>query len=89
MKKQIHAYFTGRVQGVGFRYTALDIGRKLGVSGWVKNLPDGKVELAAEGEEDLLKGFLAEIKEYFSRYIVDVNVEWLKATGEFKDFNII
>jgi len=88
MKKRIHIYFNGRVQGVGFRYTSEDIARDLNVVGWVRNLRDGRVELMAEAEEEVLKDFLARINQYFSRYIQDLNTEWLAATGEFKDFEI-
>ena len=46
---RIHAFFEGRVQGVGFRFTAREIAQDLGITGWVKNLSDGRVELVAEG----------------------------------------
>lgn len=55
--------FEGRVQGVGFRYTAKDIARGFDVCGWVKNLPDGTVELQMMGEKDELEDFLKEITE--------------------------
>lgn len=88
MKKQVHVYYTGRVQGVGFRFTAEDIARDLEVCGWVRNLRDGRVEVIAEAEEEVLKDFLAKLNQYFSRYIQDVDVDWKEATGQFKDFGI-
>jgi acylphosphatase len=88
MKKQIHVYYSGRVQGVGFRFTAEDIAQDLNVTGWVKNLLDGRVEVVAEAEEDLLKEFLERINKYFSRYIQDADIQRLPAAGEFKDFGI-
>jgi len=88
MKRQVHVYYTGRVQGIGFRFTTEDIARDLGVIGWVKNLRDGRVEVVAEAEEDVLKDFLARINQYFCRYIQDADVQWQAATDEFKDFGI-
>ena len=88
MKKQIHVYYSGRVQGVGFRFTAQDLARVLGVCGWVKNLGDGRVEVVAEAEEEVLKDFLARINQYFARYIQDTDVQWQAASGEFKEFSI-
>ena len=88
MKKQIHAYYTGRVQGVGFRFTTEDIARELGVRGWVKNLRNGQVEVVAEAEEDILQKFLGRVSQSFSRYIQDAEVEWQEAGGVFKDFSI-
>jgi acylphosphatase len=55
--------FEGRVQGVGFRYTVKDLARGFDVRGWVKNLPDGSVELHVMGEADELADFLREIIE--------------------------
>jgi len=88
MRKQIHVYYSGRVQGVGFRFTAQAIAGDLGVLGWVKNLRDGRVELVAEDEEELLKGFLERIDKYFSGYIEDKDIHWQQATGEFKEFGL-
>ena len=55
--------FSGRVQGVGFRYTTKDLARGFDVCGWVKNLPEGTVELQVMGEEDEVKSFIKEIAE--------------------------
>ena len=88
MKKQLHAYYSGRVQGVGFRFTTETIARELGVAGWVKNLHGGRVEILAEAEEDTLKEFLGRINHYFSRYILDTQIQWQQASGEFGEFTI-
>lgn len=88
MVKRLHAYYSGTVQGVGFRFTAESIAKDLGVCGWVKNLRDGRVEIAAEAEEDTLKDFLGRIEQSFSRYIRDTDIKWLDATGEFSEFRI-
>lgn len=55
--------FEGRVQGVGFRYTVKDLSRGFDVCGWVKNLPDGSVELQVMGEPAEVDSFIAEIAE--------------------------
>jgi acylphosphatase len=88
MKKQLHVFFSGTVQGVGFRFTVREIAAGLGVSGWVRNLADGRVEVAAEAEEEALRDFLARINGKFSHYIRDVELSWSGVTGEFRDFQI-
>jgi len=88
MKKRLHVYFDGRVQGVGFRFTVIELTRQSGVCGWVKNLDDGRVEITAEAEEVSLKDFLEEISQRFSRYIRDTQTQWHDANGEFKDFTV-
>ena len=88
VKKQIHIYYSGAVQGVGFRFTAESIASDLSITGWVKNLPDGRVEVVAEADEGTLKEFLSRINKYFSKYIQDTGIEWLVASGEFKEFGI-
>jgi len=88
MKKQLHIYYNGHVQGVGFRFTARYLANELGILGWVKNLSDGRVEIVAEQEEDVLQDFLLKISSRFARYIEDVSVETLPAKGDFNDFDI-
>jgi len=87
--KRAHAFYSGRVQGIGFRYTAQNIAENLGVYGWVKNLEDGRVEIAAEGEEKNLKEFLDKIlKGPLGRYIKDMELSWETPTSEFNDFDV-
>jgi acylphosphatase len=88
MKKQLHIFYSGKVQGVGFRFTAREVAHELSVLGWVKNIKDGRVEILAEAEEDVLKEFLTKINQCFSGYLQDTRVQWLAATGEFTDFAI-
>lgn len=56
-------YYSGTVQGVGFRATAASIARRHSVRGWVRNLADGRVELLAEGSADAVEAFLADIRD--------------------------
>jgi acylphosphatase len=91
MKKQAHVYYSGRVQGIGFRYTVQDIANQQRVFGWIKNLSDGRVEVLAEAEEDTLNSFLEQVNQHFSHYIKEVNMEWLPAgrqSSEFRDFQV-
>ncbi|MEW6009228.1 MAG: acylphosphatase [Candidatus Omnitrophota bacterium] len=80
-KKRFCAYFEGRVQGVGFRFTAERIANSLNISGWVKNLADGKVEVVAEAEQKNLENFLEQLKSYFKTYIRDVEISWQEPEG--------
>lgn len=88
MQSRIHVFYSGSVQGVGFRFTAIDIARKLGVNGWVRNLSDGRVEIIAEAGKDKLNEFLDNIKGYFREYISDIDLKQEPATGEFNNFII-
>lgn len=89
MKKQVQVYYSGRVQGIGFRYTLQDIANYQKVLGWVKNLDDARVEVVAEAEEEALKIFLQQVNQHFSQYIKKIDIEWLPASGEFRDFKVV
>jgi acylphosphatase len=56
-------FYEGRVQGVGFRYTARNVAKGYEVTGWVRNLPDGRVELHACGDTEEVRAFLTAIEE--------------------------
>lgn len=88
MRKRMHILYSGRVQGVGFRFTAESVAIQSGIQGWVKNLGDGRVEIMAEAEEEALKDFLNKIRQSFSRYIQDEDLRWSEAADEFQDFQI-
>lgn len=57
-----HIYFSGRVQGVGFRYQSAYYARRLGLTGWVRNLSDGRVEMEVQGKESLITQLIMELK---------------------------
>ncbi|HNV85714.1 MAG TPA: acylphosphatase [Candidatus Omnitrophota bacterium] len=89
MNKRLEILFGGTVQGVGFRYATERIAAHFNVTGYVRNLPSGKVEVIAEGTETELKDFLTAVRESeMARYIRDVRPEWSPPTGEFKFFGI-
>ena len=73
---------------MGFRFTAERVAASLGISGWVKNLRDGRVEIVCEASESVLKEFLHKIDGAFKDYIRDSDIEWGQATGEFSNFDI-
>jgi acylphosphatase len=84
---QIHVFYAGRVQGVGFRVTAEEVAQRLGVGGWVKNLRDGRVELIAEGAEDTLKAFLETVRSGpMKNFIEREDVTWTTSGHGLKDF---
>jgi len=88
MKKEAHVYYSGRVQGVGFRFTAEDLAKGLSIAGFVRNLSDGRVEIVAQAEEDTLKNFLDQVQKAFSSYIRETNISWQIPAQEYKDFGV-
>jgi acylphosphatase len=88
--KQVQLFVRGRVQGVYFRAATQREARRLGITGWVKNRPDGSVEILAEGEEDQLKELIAWANRGPSAARVErVDVRWRGFTGDFFDFRIV
>ncbi len=67
-----HLLFSGTVQGVGFRYTSQMLARRWNLSGWVRNLRDGRVEMFVEGEIEAIRGFLQDLERHFLGYIRDI-----------------
>ncbi len=88
MNKRLHIYYSGSVQGVGFRFTAERTASALGLTGWVKNLRDGRVEVLCEGKEACLKELLHKMNDIFKEYIHDRDIEWSEAISEFEEFDI-
>ncbi|MBU3911820.1 MAG: acylphosphatase [Candidatus Omnitrophica bacterium] len=87
--KRAHIFYSGRVQGVGFRYTVRNIASQLKLLGLARNLPDGRVEVVCEGKEKDIGQFLDRVvKEFSNRYIINVDISWQEATQEFKTFSI-
>ncbi len=81
-------FYSGRVQGVGFRYTTRQIAQQHAVTGWVRNLPDRRVQLVVEGEPAKLDRLLAAIADRMSDYIHSAQVSREPAIGEFLAFEI-
>ncbi len=87
--QRITVRYEGRVQGIGFRYTAVSLAQELDVTGRVKNEFDGSVSLVAEGEEEQLMELLSAIRRSsLGRYITNELVRRSAATGEFKNFSV-
>jgi acylphosphatase len=83
------AFVTGVVQGVGFRYFVVDAAGEGGVTGWVRNRRDGRVEILAEGPRSTLEGLLAQVRRGPLGGRVDrVDETWETPTGEFRGFRL-
>lgn len=81
-------YFSGRVQGVGFRYTTRDIAGRHAVTGFVQNLADGRVLLVAEGVRAELDRLVAAVNAEMARHITAVDSQRRTPSGEFANFEI-
>jgi acylphosphatase len=85
----LHLVVSGRVQGVGFRFSAYDEAKDLALAGWVRNLAGGEVEIIAEGRQENLQ-MLAAWAHLGppSAHVTAVREDWLDFTGEFTEFRI-
>ncbi len=82
--------YSGHVQGVGFRYTAKTVAAGFEITGAIRNLPDGRVELIAEGDRAELEAFRAAILDAgLAGFIRDEQVTWADAKKEFRGFDIV
>lgn len=81
-------HFDGRVQGVGFRYTTHNIAQQYAVNGYVRNLPDGRVELVVEGDESEVDSLVTNLQRRMMGFIRHTEAHTGPATGEFDNFNI-
>lgn len=86
---RLHAVVQGRVQGVGFRAFVLARASQLSLTGWVRNTSSGDVEVLAEGERQALEKFIADLMQGpRAAFVVNVEHDWLPATGEFTHFDV-
>lgn len=91
MKEKIraHVVLSGRVQGVYYRQNTVKQAQKLGLSGWIRNLNDGKVEAVFEGEKENIEKIVNWAKKgpFFAR-VSSLKIEWQKYKGEFNNFGV-
>jgi len=88
-KVRAHVFVSGRVQGVFFRYETRQLARRVGVTGWIRNLSDGRVEAVFEGEKDAVEQMIEFCRRGPPAARVDkVEVIWEPYKGEFNSFTI-
>ena len=83
-----HIIFTGSVQGVGFRFTAHRMAIRHQLTGCVRNLPDGTVEMLAQGSAEDIDDCIRDVKEYFTGYIREIRIEEIPLKPRYTNFNI-
>jgi len=89
MKARAHIYIIGKVQGVFFRARTMERAVRLGVTGWVRNLPDERVEAVFEGEEEPVKAIVEFCKKGPRNAVVTkFDLTWEPFLGDFKDFKV-
>ena len=86
--KQLHIFFSGQVQGVGFRYRAKEIADSLKIAGFVKNLSDGRVELVIQGDKKMLESLVSNLKREFVQNIKKTEISWDNDFQKLSNFEI-
>ncbi len=86
---RLHAFVKGRVQGVGFRYFTIETAQQYSLTGWVRNLWNGKVEVVAEGDHENLNRLLADLRRGpLGSDVRGVDYEFSDAKGNFDRFSV-
>ena len=90
MQARAHVYVSGRVQGVFFRSSVADLAESLGLTGWVRNLHDGRVETLLEGEKERIE----QVIQFCHRgpsgaHVIGLELKWEQPRGEFSTFKIV
>lgn len=89
MNARVHLLISGKVQGVFFRASTRKVANEIGVTGWVRNVPNGMVEVVAEGRKNQLDRLIEFCKKGpEGAKVEDIEINWEKYKGEFKDFEI-
>ncbi len=83
-----HIIFSGRVQGVGFRFTAFNIAKRYELAGLVRNLSDGTVEMLVQGTAETIDDCIRDIEEEFGGYLSETKIEEIPPDSQYKDFKI-
>ncbi len=83
-----HIVFSGRIQGVGFRFTALNIANRCGLTGYVRNLPDGDVEMLAHGMAEMIDNCIRDLQDSFVGTISHIDIEEATPDPKLTDFRI-
>lgn len=86
--KRWHIHFSGNVQGVGFRFTCRQVADRYDIAGWVKNLPNGSVEMVVEGTTKQLEKYVADVAESTHGHVSDLQVTKSDAVGTFSAMEI-
>lgn len=83
-----HIVFSGRVQGVGFRFTALNVANRYHLTGYVRNLPNGGVEMLAQGPKEIIDSCISDVQDSFAGCVHQVDIEDMPVNPKLTDFKI-